>query len=388
MNMVNVNSFFILSIVCISMFIPLDVLAESHAPLQITSLVGTSTYSTIDLRWEKPGLNGGGEIVSYKIKYVTKNQTDEHTETVNAPATSYTLTDLESKKKYTITISSLNTENTRSPDSSSIAVITKPNPALLPSPPVLENVTRSNIRDSIINLSWSNPPDNDQKKILSYTIEKSVSPFSIWVEEPWVWPTTTSTPITNRDVDHDYKYRVKAFNSEGHSQASNSLLLSAVTQASIHNASRVDSDHIVTLDLHTTPSEIIIDNSNFQLNSNQRDASIFVIFCLFLLFSMILFFRLKDESVGGLFGIMSFILLIIIALMIISPYEYGFSSVKYHESVFNSTEITKEKTITFSIILDDNEKTLRQALGWILFIFAIFTGFYSIYKLINQNTKK
>ena len=143
---------------------------------------------------------------------------------------------------------------------------------------------------------------------------------------------------------------------------------------------------------------------SFGLKDNQKNASMFLMICIFLLITMLLFFVLPDQTAGAVFGLVSVILMLILSLVLFSPYEYGFVDYSYQLSVANQTAYLQtsltqtsanqttinqipinqtlsnyEQHYSFTPILEYPD-VIRLALGWIILVTMIGIAFWSIFK--------
>ncbi len=192
------------------------------APSQLTATAAGRTR--INLSWTAPNDNGGAAITGYQIEVSpngTSNWSDLEANTT-ATATTYAHTGLSAGVTRHYRVRAINSVGNSDASNTASATTDTPN-ATVPAAP--SQLTATAAGRTIINLSWTAPSDNGGAAITGYQIE--VSDTGSWSE--LATTTVTTYTHTNLAAGTTQVYRVRAINSVGNSDASNTA--SATTDA-------------------------------------------------------------------------------------------------------------------------------------------------------------
>ena len=195
------------------------------APGPPTQLSATADGQTIiNLSWTAPSDNGGAPITGYQIEVSpngTSNWSDLEANTT-ATATTYAHTGLSAGETRHYRVRAINSVGPGAVSATTSATTDTPNATVPAAPSQLTATAAGRTR---INLSWKAPSDNGGAAITGYQIE--VSDTGSWSE--LATTTVTTYTHTNLTAGTTQVYRVRAINSVGNSDASNTV--SATTEA-------------------------------------------------------------------------------------------------------------------------------------------------------------
>ena len=195
------------------------------APGPPTQLSATADGQTIiNLSWTAPTNTGGAAITGYQIE-VSPNGTDTWTNLVantTATATTYAHTGLSAGETRHYRVRAINSVGPGAVSATTSATTDTPNATVPAAPSQLTATAAGRTR---INLLWTAPSDNGGAAITGYQIE--VSDTGSWSE--LATTTVTTYTHTNLTAGTTQVYRVRAINSVGNSDASNTA--SATTDA-------------------------------------------------------------------------------------------------------------------------------------------------------------
>ena len=201
--------------------------AAATAPGAPTGLTATAEGQTIiNLSWTAPTDNGGAPITGYQIEVSpngTSNWSDLEANTP-ATATTYAHTGLSAGVTRHYRVRAINSVGPGAVSATRSATTNTPN-ATVPDAP--SQLTATAAGRTIINLSWTAPSDNGGTTITGYQIEVSNPGSTNWSE--LAMTTGTTYAHTNLAPETTQMYRVRAINSVGNSDASNTA--SATTDA-------------------------------------------------------------------------------------------------------------------------------------------------------------
>jgi titin len=195
---------------------------DSLAPAAFTATAISPTQ--IKLSWFPPTSTFGQSISGYIIERQIINDVYDDIDDVGSGTTTYVVSNLQTDKMYTYTVTaklSLGTATPRSntasatpnedsiePTSSSISVPSSP------------NLTAKVISETQINLSWSKPSDGGAP-ITGYKIEVKENAGSYSILEENTKGTATTYSHTNLTPNSNYTYKVSAINGLGPGSSSN-----------------------------------------------------------------------------------------------------------------------------------------------------------------------
>ena len=199
--------------------------AAATAPGAPTGLTATADGQTIiNLSWTAPTNTGGAAITGYQIEVSpngTSNWSDLEANTT-ATATTYAHTGLSAGETRHYRVRAINSVGPGAVSATTSATTDTPNATVPAAPSQLTATAAGRTR---INLSWKAPSDNGGAAITGYQIE--VSDTGSWSE--LATTTVTTYTHTNLAAGTTQVYRVRAINSVGNSDPSNTA--SATTDA-------------------------------------------------------------------------------------------------------------------------------------------------------------
>ncbi|MDZ7303603.1 MAG: fibronectin type III domain-containing protein [candidate division KSB1 bacterium] len=186
------------------------------APTAPSSLTATPVSNTqIDLAWTDNATNETGFKIERKLSSeVTYTQID----TVAANVTSYSNTGLTGNTAYDYRVRAYNAGG-HSAYSNVASATTLPNPPAAPS-----NLTATAVSYSQINLAWTDNANNED----GFKIERKTS-GGTYAEIATVGANTTNYSNTGLNGNTQYIYRVRAYNTGGHSAYSDSASATTLT---------------------------------------------------------------------------------------------------------------------------------------------------------------
>ncbi len=193
------------------------------APTQLTATAAGRT--SINLSWTAPTNTGGAAITGYQIEVSNTGTANTWTNLVantQSTTTTYAHTGLSAGVTRHYRVRAINSVGPGAVSSTSSATTDTPN-ATVPDAP--SQLTATAAGRTSINLSWTAPSDNGGATITGYQIE--VSNAGAWSELATTRATTYTH--TNLAAGTTQVYRVRAVNSVGNSDASNTV--SATTDA-------------------------------------------------------------------------------------------------------------------------------------------------------------
>ena len=193
------------------------------APTQLTATAAGRT--SINLSWTAPTNTGGAAITGYQIEVSNTGTANTWTNLVantQSTTTTYAHTGLSAGETRHYRVRAINSVGPGAVSSTSSATTDTPN-ATVPDAP--SQLTATAAGRTSINLSWTAPSDNGGATITGYQIE--VSNAGAWSELATTRATTYTH--TNLAAGTTQVYRVRAINSVGNSDASNTV--SATTDA-------------------------------------------------------------------------------------------------------------------------------------------------------------
>ncbi len=193
------------------------------APTQLTATAAGRT--SINLSWTAPTNTGGAAITGYQIEVSNTGTANTWTNLVantQSTTTTYAHTGLSAGVTRHYRVRAINSVGPGAVSSTSSATTDTPN-ATVPDAP--SQLTATAAGRTSINLSWTAPSDNGGATITGYQIE--VSNAGAWSELATTRATTYTH--TNLAAGTTQVYRVRAINSVGNSDASNTA--SATTDA-------------------------------------------------------------------------------------------------------------------------------------------------------------
>ncbi len=199
---------------------------NATVPAAPTQLTATATGRTsINLSWTAPTNTGGAAITGYQIEVSNTGTANTWTNLVantQSTTTTYAHTGLSAGVTRHYRVRAINSVGPGAVSSTSSATTDTPN-ATVPDAP--SQLTATAAGRTSINLSWTAPSDNGGATITGYQIE--VSNAGAWSELATTRATTYTH--TNLAAGTTQVYRVRAINSVGNSDASNTV--SATTDA-------------------------------------------------------------------------------------------------------------------------------------------------------------
>ncbi len=193
------------------------------APTQLTATAAGRT--SINLSWTAPTNTGGAAITGYQIEVSNTGTANTWTNLVantQSTTTTYAHTGLSAGVTRHYRVRAINSVGPGAVSATSSATTDTPN-ATVPDAP--SQLTATAAGRTSINLSWTAPSDNGGATITGYQIE--VSNAGAWSELATTRATTYTH--TNLAAGTTQVYRVRAVNSVGNSDASNTV--SATTDA-------------------------------------------------------------------------------------------------------------------------------------------------------------
>ncbi len=199
---------------------------NATVPAAPTQLTATATGRTsINLSWTAPTNTGGAAITGYQIEVSNTGTANTWTNLVantQSTTTTYAHTGLSAGVTRHYRVRAINSVGPGAVSATSSATTDTPN-ATVPDAP--SQLTATAAGRTSINLSWTAPSDNGGATITGYQIE--VSNAGAWSELATTRATTYTH--TNLAAGTTQVYRVRAINSVGNSDASNTV--SATTDA-------------------------------------------------------------------------------------------------------------------------------------------------------------
>jgi subtilisin family serine protease len=193
--------------------------APNSAPAAPGSLTGTGYNQSVRLSWVAPGFNGGEAITDYVVEFATTSSNNTPVWTTFADGvsvtTSTTVTGLTNATQYQFRVSAVNAVG-RGAASSTITVA--PVYAGVASAPRALTAVAGRLK---LSLSWLAPLSNGGLSITDYAIETSTDSGTTWARFADTVTTATSASLTVPTGNIAYQVRVRAVNSAGLSDASN-----------------------------------------------------------------------------------------------------------------------------------------------------------------------
>ncbi|MBI3885798.1 MAG: S8 family serine peptidase [Opitutae bacterium] len=182
-------------------------------PAAPSNMGATATSSSaINLRWSDNADNEDG----FRIERSTDNSNFTEIATVNANATSYTDNGLSASTRYYYRVRAFNSAGNSDFSNTADATTqeTPPQPPTVPAAP--SNLGATATSSSAINLRWSDNSDNED----GFRVERSTN-NSNFTEIATVGANATSYTDNGLSASTRYFYRVRAFNTAGNSDFSN-----------------------------------------------------------------------------------------------------------------------------------------------------------------------
>ena len=196
-------------------------IATATAPAAPTGLTATASGPTIiNLRWTAPTNTGGAAITGYQIEVFptgTANTWSNLVENTRSTTTTYTHRNLLANTTRHYRVSAINSEGPGQPSNTDDATT-----AAATAPGAPTGLTATADGQTIINLSWTAPTNTGGAAITGYQIEVSSNGTSNWSDlEANTTATATTYAHTGLSAGVTRHYRVRAINSVGNSDASN-----------------------------------------------------------------------------------------------------------------------------------------------------------------------
>jgi len=181
-------------------------------PLKVSDV----TKKSCSLSWKAPSDNGGKQIIQYEIEKM-----DESTETWlpagNPKGTSWELKNLVEGRNYKFLVRAVNDEGD-SPDLQTDNFTTAKNEFDVPTPPGKPKA--SNWGPNWAEVTWKAPEDDGGAEVKEYKLEMRDADRRAWNEIAKCKETTYKAENCGIELDHDYVFRVTAYNAGGESEIS------------------------------------------------------------------------------------------------------------------------------------------------------------------------
>lgn len=179
-------------------------------------VVSDVTKKSCSLSWKAPSDNGGKQIIQYEIEKM-----DESSGTWlpagNPKGSSWELKNLVEGRNYKFLVRAVNDEGD-SPDLETEDFITAKNEFDVPTPPGKPKA--SNWGPDWAEVTWKAPEDNGGAEIKEYKLEMRDADRRAWNEIAKCRETTFMAERCGIELDHEYVFRVTAYNAGGESETS------------------------------------------------------------------------------------------------------------------------------------------------------------------------
>jgi len=179
-------------------------------------VVSDVTKKSCSLSWKPPSDNGGKQIIQYEVEKMDES-TGAWLPAGNPKGTSWELKNLVEGRNYKFLVRAVNDEGD-SPDLESEDFITAKNKFDVPSQPGKPKA--SNWGPDWAEITWKAPECDGGAEIKEYKLEMRDADKRAWNEIAKCRETTYHAEKCGIELDHDYVFRVTAYNAGGESETS------------------------------------------------------------------------------------------------------------------------------------------------------------------------
>ena len=183
----------------------------------------TTAHQSLQITWNAPMANGGSDVTGYKVMWTAGIPAEA---TVPAEPRMYTITGLDNRYQYSVTIKTITAAGESTDPSDAATGDPAPVPAAPTNvkavpPPVVAGEDHSGV--SLV-VTWSAPPSNGTGAVTSYNVQRRTSaipattpdgtdtPAGAWSDAVEVAAPMTTTTLTGLDEGASYDVRVQATN--------------------------------------------------------------------------------------------------------------------------------------------------------------------------------
>jgi subtilisin family serine protease len=198
-----------------------EVRATIGVPTAPSGLVATAGGAEVTLRWNAPTQNGGSAVTDYVVEFSSDGASSWNTfDDGVSTALTATVTGLTNGTTYSFRVSAANSVGVGAASGSATAV-----PWQVSAPSAPRDLVVTSVMATSISLEWRIPATDGGGFITGYVVEQSADDGTTWVTSlvtgtggraGGVWFTTVYDLSSGRE----YRFRVRATNSGGNSDAS------------------------------------------------------------------------------------------------------------------------------------------------------------------------